>query len=752
MNDKELKETKNNIIDCLNSQSVSFGDNLINYANYTFGQAIESFDDFFKIFNNCGKFLFWSTKQILSYKKNYKEVLQKDNGLRELVLIQDFEKTKLSFKKTRMELKMPFSKLLFYLVFVSLKIRKKQLVDGYYIFAPFLMENAFKFYDLSSISKSEIALLISDLDFLKDFSILKHNLLKEEYLDKKRLVDAIKGIEKNKYLDWNHGLPSPISIEESLLVEYFSVRYEFLNGKNTLRELMNFGSPWPDVSQWTKENINKVRLYYAENNVDIITDFINYVLFNGKISPAAEAFILDAVNDFFKDPTRLITPIVSFAFHNKNIFSKSTTTKLVNSSLLATESLKNINVIENLKEAGVILHKNALKIIGNKNAVIIAKASTTNDENLFKKYLIADIFDYASFEDFKNVSKRFECFSLSSSDALLYINYMKVLGRAKEINRIDKTWLAEEIVRVVYRWQNLGFNKACSKIITHSFEGPTISFKDAESYFKAYFRDPRLPFFRELGFSEKEISKRLILISEGSFDFFVNTVVLSSDFPYMKGQNDPLDYDEKKLLDGAERFEKLLYPFFKNLISKINHRFTNNYSPFFFMREFFERYQYYVMPLYLLKQKRQRIYKSIKKKRPKFSCSSYSSKPTYSDLTQLFPLLEKEVLYTGTKFGVSPVSFTNDINFAKPVSPSEVLLKLIEMIYDSTGDLYLASDFISIFVLMYYRKNMNIRNCVVHGNNYPFPPEVIDAYYTLTLICLNDLIKRNDSIDKGKRW
>ena len=752
MDSERIKEIKNSIIDCVNFKSIDFGNNLVDYAFFLGGLHISSVDDFMNAFNEGGKFLYWVVKQIISYKRSYQTVLKENTILRDMCIVLKYERGTISFKKCFSLLNSSLAKVLASVLYVTNKIKNKQEVDAYYIFGPFIYENAFSYYDLSAINERERSFLVRALNDVGDFSILEHNLFKRNYPISDSFAKTVENIELKKYLNWNHCFPKPVTIEEKFVSEMFAVKYEFDDGKNKLHECMNFGTPWPDVREWSYESLNKTKVYFSNQRIDIITNLICFILYGRKLTFETEKAILDASTEFFTNPTQIIYPIVEFAYHNKSKLSKDAQKQLVALSLSRTDSLSDIQIIENLKEAGVILHKNCMDKLRSKNETVISKAKVSSDENEFKRLLIPDAYDEISLEDLEIISKQFEKYSRTSTDPSLYIQYLRVLDRVKQVGKVDITWVSQEIIRAIYRWQNVGYSLSSSKLITHQFNGPSVSFKDADSYFKQYFRDPRLPFFAQLGFDDKRVFESLKRISEGSLTYFANTLILSKDYPYYKTDNNPMEYDENKLLDSADDFEKVVYPFFHSFIRLYGHRLLNHYSPFFFMRAFFENYQYYVMPIYFLKNKRKRIFNYIKRKRPNGSYCRYSEKPTYSDLTQLFPLLEKEVLYTGTKYAISPINTSKGRDFAKPVSPAEVLLKLIDMILKNTDSLYLASDFVSIYVIMYYRKNMNIRNSVIHGNNYPYPPEVIDAHYTLTLLCIADLIKRNDNFDKGKDW
>ena len=750
--EETIKEKRNLIIDCINEKNVDFGDALIFYASQIEKQAMASFDDFSKAFDKYGRFLFWSIKQILAYKPTFKKDLSGEPFLNEIIYLLLYENGKNSFNKTMSLISNSYLKILLVLLFVSKKIKSKQIIDADYLFAPFILENAFKYYDLSSITKKEETVLFAIVDSVGDFSIFKRNLLREEYKIKASFLKEIDKIEFSDYLNWNHSLPKAVSMEEKVVVELFSVKYEHSNNKNALRELMNFGSPWPDISQWKQGAIKAAQKYFDNEKVDIISELICSILYKGKLSAKTENALLVSANDFFNDVTKIIPPIVSFAYQNKKLLSKIIQQALVSLSISKTASLTDVRITENLKESNIILNQTAMNVLKVKNQDIINTAVAAKEEKAFKATLIPNAFDNVTLEDIKKVSQKFDYFSANTTDATLYIYYMRVISRIKQINKIDATWLSQEVVRIINRWQKVGYNKAVSTLKSYTFNGPTISFEDANTYYKAYFKDPRLPFFAELGLTDKNILDVLITKSAYTFDLFTSSIVISKDFPYIKSKADPLDYDSKKALETADKLEIILYPYFKNLVEKNNHKFLNPFSDFSFMQSFLEDYHLRVLPLYFMKNKRERIYKYIKRKRPNGSYTRYASKPTYADLTQLFPLLETEVIYTGTKFGIAPIDISEGEDFAKPVSPAETLLKMISVLFEVTGGLYLASDFVAIYVLMYYRKNMNIRNSVIHGNNYPYPEDVIDAYYTLALLCLADLIKRNDNIDKGKTW
>ncbi len=744
---KELnRDVRNKIIDLIYQQSIDFNESLSEINSLFSSAKYTSFDEFREEFNNFGKFSYWIIEQISIYSENIKSLIKEYDVLTELYEVSCFVENNCNAIKVLLSnLNHDFSRYLFSLKYITSKIKEKQKINEeiFLLFEPVLLFNSYKYYNFDVISKESKESLLDVFSNTASFTVLKDNFEKTFHPCRDEYLNAIESIELTNYLDWNHSIVQSVIYEEQLLTELLSVKYN--HETDLLQEMMNFGSPWPDYKRWDVSEIEELKKYFNNKKVDLIIELILNILTNKPISLESENELLKIVETALCNITYVVKPIVYFAFKKRKNFSVTTQNQLVKISISKTETLSDIHIIDELKENGVILHNNCILMSNTKNKAIIKNALEANNCKEFLEALSnITAFKYGTNNDLKQISKQFQRFEAENRPDL-YIAYMKILNYLKSNIKFDISWINEEIVWLIYYWRNHGYKLSMNLVKKHVFPGSTISKEKIVRIQDNYLSDPRLAFFGFSNeFNDNNLLDKIKTTSEQSMSLFVDKLYLSTDFPKYKKS---IVFDKKRT-----DIENVLFPFFEDFVSKNRHHLLNSFPTIVFIKDIVDKCEYATLCWGVLYEIRSKILSFIKKSRPKSSLGPYHKKTTYADLTMLFPLLEREVLYTGSTFGFPPLITENNDKFGTQNSPAEMLLKLIKKIYNETDSLYLASDFIWIYLLMYCRDGLNIRNNVIHGNNYPFASEIIDHYYTITLICLADLIKRNDNFGKRYVW
>jgi len=671
-----------------------------------------------------------------------------DSWLKELNICALYHLKTIDLKNASKQIKGDFFKLLLLSIAVNFAIGFDETI----IIRPILrLNNSWKKYDLSKLKIDYDVIketIFHGIDVVPALSILESNINKKDIGPRSEWLALL--FESKTGLNYlkNNALKSYcITYEEDLLYQYSQLRYE----DKKFLEMMNFGTPWPDVDSISKDELDKTKLYFNDSRVDFLIDLIGHTLFGNSFTSTDENELISILEDFTNNPCKPVPEIIYYIFDNFNTYSGATKGKIARLSKSFTNIITDVDSIYKYKQIGFLLGDNAMSelntiYLSHKKQLLHATEASTFLQRLSDEYALSGLIE----EDLPKLHKLFNKFTNGKSgiESSIYVSYEKML-REKLLPREDMSNenVRELMLLAMWKWQRTGFKKAASllmKIESPKYEVPAKIVDDSN---KEIVNDPMNYFFRsDMSFSEDTIIKSFESISESPTFLFTNNISLRPDFPRSTNIDDIDDVKARALFNDGT-VQKILFEYFKRIRDANAYRLLNPFHTFSFYKSFLNRI-HYILPISLgFWVADKELYNKLKKERPKASLMKYKKKKDYGMVTQLFPLLEDEIVKYSAFKGIVPLEFTNNSNFAHRLQPQALLSKLIVKAYEFyNGNIEMVGDLVWIYLIMYSEDGMNIRNNVIHGIDYPFGKSTLQFQFSLTLLCTAEMVRRNQMI------
>ena len=640
----------------------------------------------------------------------------------------------------------------FKLLILSISINRIIGYENLIICKPILcLHNSWKHYDLSKLINQYDSLKTSIFKDEKDIpalAIIESNINSLVFGPRAEWISSL--FEEKNGLNILHNYALKIgcaSYEEDLLYQYSQLRYK----EKKFLEMMNFGTPWPDVDSIREDDLKETKAYFGDSRVDFLVDLVGHTLFKSTFSSDDETMLISILSEFIKKPSRLVPDIIYYLFDNFLSYSKATKGIIAKTSKAFTDNIDDVDLIYKYKQIGFLLGEAANRKLSalyehRKKQLLCSGNSSEFLQRLSDEYAVLGIIE----KDLSALHKLFNRFTNGKSgiEASIYVTYEKML-REKLLPRedISNEKVREMMLLAMWKWQKTGFKKAASSLMKFESQKIEIPSKVVEESNKEIVEDPMNFFFRsDMSFYEETIVNSFNMTSNSPTFLFTNNISLRPDFPRSTSIDD-LDDDKARLLFKDGTVQKVLFEYFKRVRDENAYKFLNPFHTYSFYKMFLDRI-HLSLPISLgfwLGDKE--LYNKLKKERPRASLCHYKKKKDYGMVTQLFPLLEDEIVKYSASKGIVPLEFTNDSNFAHRLQPQALLSKLIVKAYEFyKGNVGMVGDLIWIYLIMYSEDGMNIRNNVIHGIDYPFSKGTIQFQFSLTLLCTAEMVRINQMV------
>lgn len=614
--------------------------------------------------------------------------------------------------------------------------------------------NAWKFKDVN-ISIADFNNLVDKVfgdERICDFDILLSNIKKVDKGPRKRWLDEFfKNKTGTKILKPPHSTEKRIIFEENLLYECGMLRYD----DNQFLEMMNFGQPWPDVKSFKKDELDSIKSFFKDDRVNFLVNLIEHSLFSQMFTITDEDKLIAIFREYTKRPTSLIPEIIYYIFNSFKHFSPETKKSIAKASKDFTNTFDDPNILLKYSEAKFFLGDKAKKCLNDLQDERKRQLLNVKSPHEFLNFLNDDLaFRSLNIKELNKIYKKFDRFTNGNNgiEPSIYISFEKTLREKCLPNpQLENERVREIMLLVMWKWQSKGFRKACSSLMTYKGKEISIPSEEINRFNREILENPMNYFFSSgMLFDERNLCNIFNSTSENPMSLFVSNISLRPDFPKVTTINDITDEEVyRKYQEGS--FQRTVFDYFKKIRDKNSFKFRNPFNTYMFYKGFLDRLRIHV-PISLgfwISDKE--LYNSIKKKRRNASLCKFRKIIDYSMISQLFPLLEDEIAKYASHKGIVPLEFLDGDDFAHRLMPSQLLNKLISKAKDYyNGDLEMVGDFIWIYLLMYSDDGFNIRNNIMHGVDYPFNKGTLKLHFSITLLCLAEMIKRNEMFANGE--
>lgn len=665
----------------------------------------------------------------------------KNTILREFVVPIKVRLNKIPFEKALKKSKTSLEKLLVIISYVTLKTN--DITHNYLLhYDPFIYRNIYKFFDIQ-ISNGELKLISQTLksiggEFSYNAKIFNSNILKKEYVSNKKFVASMENVVKRKILfNYYYGKePSQVSYEEHLVAKMPLIS---ISSSGDLVPQSTINGVYPDMTFWDSNNLNNLSAYFRNNPyIDSVIEVIDYL--HNKEIPSPNSIELCILNlkynlnhNKFYYCQGLINLLIKLS-KDKKLF-KTSKSLFLNEIVPILEKHKyHNNIITNLYKAKLP--------IGNKLTIRLNKY----DEKKFKENMkdIDTITGMINILDSKETisvinKKRYKQIKMSfykligtltKNDSVYISHLFHSYGRflVSISGQMVESEIEQDKIALWNEWTNKAF-KTCVDGL-QKIETSKISVKDTDvdKYSLSILSDPRNFGYHSFSHSNNEF---INLISEGSKNpmiKMVNTLLIDELFP------------KSGTIESTNFLPKIITEQLDNVSEGKRYKFLNQFEPELYLADYYRSVKFDLLFQLSLFRHEKELYEKLKKKYHN-SLSRYKSIPDYGSITQLFPLLEHVIVQYGLMLGIFPLREVNGEFIAKK-EPTTILLQIFRRAIKQYGSLEPVSDLIMVYVLMYDRYGFNIRNDVVHGNNYPLSKSALNQYYKATLISIGILDKR----------
>lgn len=643
---------------------------------------------------------------------------------------------------------------IFELLIYLAKLNNESNEQKYIIFSDILeYRNLYKLIDVTNFIREESEIINRlqsiSINTENEISIFKSNVdkcfcdctavLKDKHSDI-MFADcfSFKGIRNYKCATW----------QEKYLLDMLKTSYE--NDKLEPSIRYTNGDCFPNFKSWTSEIIDIMKKDFNNEDADFILESISYFLY--KNIPSKKVLLnhanllfdyyehINKSDEEYKNYSCSSLEILISIFNDKNVpFDKEVVA-------LYNKAINQINDIQKIVE------------IDSKYPISDKKLKIKIKEYIDKKLSNIDKIDnYIKFVDFINdkdiifksdndvFQKVSDLFETIISDcegvkgAAIFVGYLEYLLKIKNNRSVVGAEVSKEINYIRHLWSEEYFKKSIDSMQTVK-GSVSIDNKSIRCNNKNIVVNPHIIAHNAIILNEDSVVSDIQTISKTPFLTLVTNIEINEDFPCVT----------KLIIDDRHEIDVLYKNWIENIQKKYSYKFLNDFNIDEILPQIYKHIKSNINMYFCLFSDDRKLYNKVVKENEEYLFLKYSKTPTLAHLTQLFPVLESKIREIGEWFGITPIR--EDLkHFRKLKEPTNILKRIISIIYDETQSLEQAADFIFIFFCMFAENGLSIRNNCIHGVAYNKNQNEINLAFKITLFCLNlieyrlDVIKNNIS-------
>lgn len=531
--------------------------------------------------------------------------------------------------------------------------------------------------------------------------------------------------------------------EDDELLKMLSVSYKdskivpiYSNGEETN----------PEYQIWTESVLNHIKKYYNSEYVDFIVESITYALYRIQPSSFTANKHVELLLDYYKSikgnenanyDCSSLNFIISLMSDCKELFSEESFKKY-NAVLKILFECEQEYLLFEIKDNNALTNKKIAKELNNIINQKIGAINGISNHISFINY-VTDKRIKGGIGN-KHISQLSEIFHklIYENDyivvATLFLNYFLFLLNVKNNINVSAKDISSEIIRIRELWQKEFFQKTISSMSTVK-SGPIVITKEQEDcYVYSIMSSPYIFALNSMKLGKNQLIECMSSISQHPFSFLATRINICEDFP------------QKPFLkvDNSHPIDELFFKEIEKEKSEKSYKLLNNFKTEKFISGIYDRIKNELRFKMAILKNVKPLYDAIIKQLPEYDFIDFSEEPTLAHLTQLFPLLEKQIRKLGELFNIVPVCESEDMCH-RLKEPHTILKIIILEVFNFDGSLETVSDLLFVHFCMYGENGLNIRNDCVHGNHYCKKEEILFAF-KIALISLYIINFRYEAI------
>ncbi|EAF3162989.1 hypothetical protein CSI37_14915, partial [Listeria monocytogenes] len=343
---------------------------------------------------------------------------------------------------------------------------------------------------------------------------------------------------------------------------------------------------------------------------------------------------------------------------------------------------------------------------------------------------------------FKKVSSKFNEF-INLDDgvmllASLFYMYMCFLLRLKnESASIDKQLLNFEMIRIQNLWEKDYYYRCTGAL--HLFENKfEIPKETVADYNESVLNNILLIAEYCVISKEADLIESMKSISENPLAHLVTNIHLSEVFPIQELKKE--NYDRHEI-------DATLQEIVQNIIEVNSYKFINYVETATYVKEIHRSSIDKTIFFIGMFHEEKKLYEELQNKITGYPLQIYSEDLILGHVTQLFPILEKQIRKLATLLNIFPYKESEN-EFMLCKDPSSILREILLEVYKDLGNYENVGDVLFVYNFMYNSNSLNIRNECIHGRKYTQGSELQFAF-KVTLCALAIIIKRIEIIKEN---
>lgn len=674
--------------------------------------------------------------------------IQKD-WLKELNLISLMYIEKLNISDIWENLSNDFYKLFALIVYTTILLNKKNNTEFLYDMRIFTQKNIFELLNITSLIDNRSTILnllkkIKLIDIKKIKRVFVNNINQKHIPLSKQIITKYKKkllshdcfnfnrIILNDYLSW----------QEYYLFDMLQIKIE--DGNRIIPISTLGGTSYPDTSLWTIPIINNMLLYFKNTDVIFIIENIDYLLNKNKPSISTQEKHFELVIKHLKKlkiksswmQINCSSLQLLSNFLHENIIDNNVKKIYMKDFSKYIQKFKLIDTINNLKEMNLPISTIQKNLLNRNNSKLAKNIFTLNNEVEFYDYCSNNYTPQGlTDKQLDEFIKKFNYFiktTNSVSIAYLFFLTIKFLIKAKNNESLNRKKLNSLIIQTKELWKNK-YYKICidnMQVHTGSF---TISNEENDKFNNECLNNPLLLIKNCIPENNENILNNMIESSKNPLHLICQNILITHNCPIIP---DVENYGK----DG--NIEKYLLELINKIINKKGYKLLNVFSSNTYLYDLYNSYKNNIIFNISIFHKWDELYIRIKEKlKDEYQMIDIINDKIYlAHVTQLFPIVENKIRELGMLYNIIPfVENDNDFNTLK--EPTSILIKIFDEVYTETNDLFPVCDLLFIYMSLYDKNFLNIRNECIHGNYYVSGND-IETAFRITLLCLELVCQR----------
>lgn len=512
------------------------------------------------------------------------------------------------------------------------------------------------------------------------------------------------------------------------------------------------GSSIPDFSLMTSTNLASMRQNIKDARARCVIDSVAYLLHGSKIPEESTELLIHLALKRFEEVSKgarnrhdlnctsvkLCARILS-----RNEMSNVNKTKLLSGVSRVTGALKDINLLATIERIGFSLNKNQKKLLIDAKREKCSRVDSINEQNDLLRYLEdEDVSRFCNQTCAMKAMNKFAWFiNRTEADVPhLFISAANFLIRLLNNRNIDNNWVKSRLIHVQSDWSETYYSLVLSRMQTFNCQFP-ISNEQYEELDNSVMKYPLSFGHWVFPLDEDDIENRIEEISENPLAAMIQEVKIDEFFPHKSRFDSGSD-------SGNNSIDKMILKEVARINEKYSFRHVNQLEADVLTAQLCARAvrgtRILSSVIRTVPEMYDYICKRISKRYMLIDYPAEGEMPTLAHVCQLFPVMENTIRELGKHFSCTPFRASeNEFHILRDAP--QIIGELIGRVLKETGTIAGTDDLVFVYLIMFSKNGLNIRNACIHGQGYQSGVRVAEAF-RVTVICEYMLLYRLDLV------